>query len=335
MVFKKSKQMIDMQQLAEAIKTLEGNTLILTHHNADIDAIACAIVLKNCLEQLGKKAEIGVSESVSRPGQKIVEKAGCKILIDPDCSKFEKIILVDTSVPEQLIGVKNFSSVEIIIDHHPEGPLVKDAKETFIDKEAKSAAQLVYRLSKELGCELDKKNLEIILAGIVSDSAHLRFAGVEEFGIVLEILKKGISFSEVLELTETDQDFSEAVACLKAAKRADVYKVGELLVCFSNLCSHEAAACRAFLKLGADIAVVFTIRDGKQRISSRGKPKILECKIDLSEIFQEVGKLIEGTGGGHDLAGSANGKLKDMNKIKKFILGQLSNKTGKEWKPVE
>ncbi len=321
-----------MKAVLKALKELKGKkALILTHHNADFDAISSSIALYECLRKIGSDASIGVAESISKPARRIAE--GYEIIINPDCSEFDKIVLVETSVPEQLSGVKNLRA-DIVIDHHPKGKLTEGAV-CLIDESSKSAAQLTFKILKELEFPVGKKLAKIIATGIVADTAHLRLADVETLEVLLELLKKGVGFSDVLSDMEMPQEFSEKVAVLKSAKRVEVYAFEDLIVAFSAVSSHEAAAARALMKIGSDIAVVFAKRDSELRISSRGRKSILERGIDLSDIFKEVGKFIEGNGGGHDLAGSANGKPKDLSQVRNLILKLVSEKTKKSYKKLE
>lgn len=320
-----------IHEFAEKLKAVKNKkTLVLTHHNADIDAAASAIALAEGLKQIGAETAIGVSESVSRAAQKLSE--GYSVLIDPDCKSFDYVILVDTSVPEQLASVKNVRA-DFVIDHHPKGRLAENAV-SYIDENAKSSAQLVYVVLKELKIEIDENLAKIISAGIVADTAHFRHADSEVFSIMAELTQK-IRFSDVLQLITSEEiDPSGRVAALKAASRMDIYKFGNILVALSNVVSHEAAACRGLLKLGADIAIVVAEKENEMRISSRAKEKITEKNPDLSEMFQEIGKFLEGSGGGHPLAGSANGKRKNRDELKKLILRLLTKELG-QWKKLE
>ena len=319
-----------MEKIIKTLKSLERDTLILTHHNADIDAIASALALHLGLKQLNIKSKIGVSESVSRAARKLAEKYN--ILINPDCSDFQTIILVDTSVPEQLSQVKNLRA-DIIIDHHPKGKLTKDSLNYIV--KTRSAAQLIYGILENLGCKFDKELSKIIIAGIVADTGHLRLAEVEEFEIVTKLLKN-VKYSDVLKEITMKSDSSEVIACLKALKRAEFFKIGDLIVGISKVISHEAAACRSFIRLGTDIGIVIAVKSKEIRISSRARNDILKHGLDLSVIFKEVGEIIGGSGGGHNLAGSANGpKVKNVDKVKNFIIREISKKTKSKIKRLD
>ncbi|MBU5557985.1 MAG: DHH family phosphoesterase [Candidatus Aenigmatarchaeota archaeon] len=324
---------MSFKEVVEAIRNMHGTVLVLTHHNADIDAMASAVALSQGLSQLGLDTSIGVAESVAKVAKKVV--GDVKILINPDCSKYDNVILVDTSVPEQLAAVKNLRA-DIIIDHHPAGPLVQAAKVVCVEPFSRSTAQIVYSLLKDMDCTVDKSLATVLAAGIVADTAHLRFAGLPEFEVLTELLRIGADYGEVLSLLTTPADPSDIIAGLKAASRMQLWKVDDILIAISKLGSHEAPAARALQKLGADIAIVAAIKEDEVRISSRASDRIAEYEIDLSEIFNKVGELIGGTGGGHPTAGSANGTdTKAVDNAFEFILKAISKKVGKPYKKLD
>ena len=319
-----------MEKVIEILKNLEGKrVLLLMHHNADVDSLASACVLKGFLSKKNEVA-IGASESLAKQTKKLLDMIEEEIVIDPDCSEYDFVIVLDTSSLEQIKTVKNVK-VDLVIDHHDKGDL--KAEMELIDKNAKATSCIIYIVLKELNYEFTKSDKKLLIAGIVSDTAHLRFANKEVFKIISELLGD-FSFGEILNLLAVEEDSSDRIATMKAAKRMEIYKINDLIIVFSKLGSHEAIAARNLVKLGADIAIVMTKKDNELRISSRGRERILSKDVNLAEVFEKVGEFIEGSGGGHDLAGSANGKVKPYESVKKFILRELSKKLGK-WKKVK
>ncbi len=319
-----------IEQISQKLRQAKG-VLILTHHNADIDAAGSLLGLQTGLEQLGIAADAGVAESVSRPAHLLC--GGHKILIDPDCSSYDLVILVDTSVEEQLKSVKNLRA-DIILDHHLAGELAKGAV-CIIEPETRSTAQIVFKLLLALGCKIDKNIAKFLVAGIVADTAHLKLADIDSLEVLLSLLRTGIKLGDILKLISVEPDISDAIACLRAAQRAQLYRIGNIILAVSAIASHEAAACRALIRAGADIAVVYAKKEKELRISSRAKEKILDFNIDLAEIFKEIGKIISGEGGGHNLAGSANGKNKAAaQQAINFIIKETESKIGKEAKKL-
>lgn len=327
----KSQQFLIMiEQINKKLRQAK-RVLILTHHNADIDAAGSLLGLQTGLKQLGIDADAGVSESISRSAHLLCEEH--KILIDPDCFDYDLVILVDTAVKEQLRGVKNLRA-DIILDHHLAGELAEGAV-CIIEPDTRSTAQIVFKLLLALGCKIDKKIARFLAAGIVADTAHLKLADIDSLEVLLSLLRTGVKLADVLKLISREVDVSEAIACLKAAQRTKVYRIGDITLAVSAIASHEAAACRALIRAGADIAVVGAKKEKELRISSRAKDKILGFNIDLAEIFKEVGKIIAGAGGGHNLAGSANGKNKEaFQQAINFIIKEIEKKIKKRAKKL-
>lgn len=322
-----------MDNIISALNALKGSVLVLTHHNADIDAIGSALALSLCLKQRGVSAKIGVGESVSKQAKKLVE--GREIIIDPDCSSFDNVIVLDTSSPEQLSTIRNLR-VDVLIDHHEPGKLADQAKVKLVEKDSKSTAQIIFHIVRGCGFKIDKELASLLMAGIIADTAHMRLAGKKELETLLELINHGANIEQVIQMIETPVDESERVAGLKAAMRADAYKLDDIIIVFSKLVSHEAAACRALVKAGADIAIVAAVKRDEIRISSRGRQSIEKYGINLADIFREVGELIGGSGGGHAQAGSANGsKPGEVHKAFSLILDAVEKKTGKKSKKLE
>jgi len=321
-----------MNEICTVLKGLEKRKiLILTHHNADVDAISSAIVLKNFLSERNE-VKVATCESVAKQCKKILELVREKILIDPDCGEFDFVIVLDTSSYEQVKKARNLKA-DMLIDHH-ENPEI-EARYRCIDSEAKSTSAIIFRILKSLGHEFTKTERKLLLCGIVSDTSHLRFATRECFKTIYDLLGRDIEYKEILHLLQMEEDFSDKVATIKAAKRMDVYAFDQLILAISRLGSHEAIAARNLLKLGIDVAVVMTKKEGELRISSRGKEKILSHGLNLGEIFQEIGRFIHGSGGGHDLAGSANGKPLPYETVKREILRIFSRRLKRKGKKIK
>ena len=318
------------------IESLEerDNFIIITHHNADVDAIASSFALREILETLDKKVDVGVAESISEVARKFLTKED-KILIDPKLGKYETIVIVDTSAPEQLKPIEiPTEKYTIVIDHHMSGALAT-SNIAFIDPNAKSCSEIIYQLSKEMGIELSSRSLFLLAAGIVYDTAHLRNADVKTLKTLVELLEESKrEFKDILSLLSTEVDISEKIAILKAYKRSESYRLGDVLITFTHAGSFEASVARNLLRSGADIAIVGAPRKDLIRISGRMKPHLRE-KINLAEIFSQIESIIEGSAGGHDIAASANGKRpENMKRAFKEILRLIEKKLGERTKRI-
>ena len=306
-------------------------TIIITHHNADIDAVSSSAALFLGLKQKNIIAEIGVPNSIAKQSRQVLWYSGCEIKINPSLKEYEAIFILDTGVPEQLAPLKVPTDKTIfIIDHHENLRLKGDYE--YVSPRRKATCELILKVLKDNNVKIDKRIATLLLAGIVSDTNHFKFADRVTFKLVSELLRYKADLSLVYELVYNPPEFPERLSKLKGYKNLEIYQKDEYLIAFSEVDNHEAAVARGLLSLGANISVVFTEREDELRVSSRADIKTINRqKINLGQdIFSKLEYIAGGNGGGHDAAGSLNTPNKDKKKeIKEFILKKLEEKFGR------
>ncbi len=299
---------------------------LICHHNADPDSLLSAYVLHRYLEGLGKKAEIFASLGVSALTKRLLESIAVgAIKIHGESalnSSFSCACLIDTSSLEQLSDElkrelsQRFKGEILIIDHHePHPDTLKLVTEALIDPSAKATAVIIYRLLKHHKVSFSRDMAEALLAGIIYDTRRFINADYEVFCITAELLRLGAEYGRILSLiSQKEIDLSERIARLKGAHRCRLYEVKVLneriLIAVSHVSSYEASVARALVDLGADLALVAGERKGMLRLCSRATRRFHELTgINLArDIMIPLGEMINGAGGGHALAASANGK---------------------------
>lgn len=322
-----------LQEVVKELKTAH-KIAVLAHHNADLDSICSALVLKEALVAQGKEVLVGAAESVSKNARRITE--GHDIKIDPDVSGYDIVVTVDAASPEQLLPIKIDYSRLVVIDHHQPGALAERARAAYVDPNTRSSAQLTLQAVQAMDAAITPEMAKLVIGGIVGDTAYLRYADLGTFETLVGLLKtSGKSYKEILDLLETETDVSERIAVLRSAQRIHAYAIGNVLVAFSVVGSFEAAVARSFLKMGADIAIVAVPRDGAVRISGRMNNK-LRPRVNLAvDVFRPCESLIGGSAGGHDAAASANGtKPENIKKIFAQMLKLLEKKLGAQAKTL-
>lgn len=304
---------------------------IVTHHNADIDAICSATSLFLGLGQKKIKATIGVPNSVARQAKKLLEYSGCEVKINLDLSKFDTIFVLDTAVPEQLMPIRIPGGKEVfVIDHH-ENNTIRGTEE-YISPRRKATCEMLLKVLKDNNVRIDRKIANLLLAGIVSDTNHFKFADKLTFRLVVELLNYKAELKLILDMVHNPPEYDERLAKLKSTRNLEIYKVKEYLIVFSEVPSYEAAVARGFLAIGANVAVVFMEDDNELRVSSRAtRDIVVDENLNLGQdIFSKIREVAGGNGGGHDAAGSLNTEHKERKKeIKEFILKKLEEKLGK------
>jgi nanoRNase/pAp phosphatase (c-di-AMP/oligoRNAs hydrolase) len=285
------------------------NVLYLCHRNADPDAIGSAFALSRAFG-----GTVAAVDDLSRTGEATARIIGAEVLINPSADAYDLIVVVDTSVRLQLgeIRLERYA----LIDHHlDEGML--DGAEFYIQKPAKSTAEIVWTILKENGkaSMLSREMALGLLMGMISDTGRFKRATPESFRVAGELLDAGgLDYEEALQALSVPRDLSQRIAVLKAASRSKIERLGDWLVASTEINSFEGSAAMALVDLGADVAFAAGRHGDRVRISARSSRAAVRTGLNLNELLGEVGKAHEGDGGGHRAAAAleARGEPKSL-----------------------
>lgn len=284
--------LVEERAFYERMKTYH-NVLFLCHKNADVDSLGSAYALERLFG-----GTIGVQDSLNVMATMLAEKLKIKVAIGPDPSKFDLVVVVDTSMLVQT-GYRSFASCALI-DHHEPGDLVGSC-EFALSRKSTSNAELVFSLCEKNGVRIDDKLAFALILGVLTDTGHFRYATPYTFEVAGRILKDGgISFGDVLDfLSKVPTDISSRIAQLKAATRMSLVRFDDWLIVTTKVSSWGAQSATSIITLGADVVFVGSEKEGEKRISGRLKRGI---DLDLATLLNEVGKKFGGSGGGHAAA---------------------------------
>lgn len=322
-----------MKEAADFLKKVaaEGRrVLVLCHHNADPDAAAGVIVLGDLLNELGAKASAGAAEDVSTAARAVLGAFGRDLSVNPPLD-FDLVILVDTSSFGHLGNfgeeLKKSGKKVAVIDHHkPVEEMKKIAEFYFVRDDLPSESELVFRIMAEMGKKPSPEQASMMLAGVISDTAHFRFSKPETFGVVSSLIEAGADYPRVMETLKQPEDPSKRIAMLKAAGRSEMHKVLGNIVVVSELGSFEGDAASMFVRIGADAAFVGSEDKGAVRLSGRARLDFTErTGVHLGGLMEELAKNFAGSGGGHPGAASLNGRGR-FETLKKHLLKALQQK---------
>jgi len=296
---------------------------LVCHHNADPDSLLSAEVLKRIL---GRKlsceililAPAGVSSLARRMYEAIY---GEEPLVEgiEGLMMCDVLGLVDVSTLEQLgheakdLIESKFRGKIFIVDHHePHERTMRLSFLNLIEPTSKATAIIVHRIAMWIGVELSKEEAEALMAAILHDTRHLNILDIEVLEVMKHLLERGADYNKVNRLFRREVSISERIARLKAAQRLKLYRVSkdgeDLLICISQVSAFEASAARALIELGADLALVIGGKGEDVRICARASPRFLEVTGTSlgKDVMMEIGKIVGGGGGGHDLAAGLN-----------------------------
>ncbi|MEM3833148.1 MAG: DHH family phosphoesterase [Thermoprotei archaeon] len=314
------------------INTDAHRILITGHANADPDAVASALGLKELITKIKSSTiiiDITFPEGISESSSRVLESLNFLDAITSVEPNHDCYILVDTSTPEQLgeLGKKILESKKpiIIIDHHKILPSDKITI-VYADENSPSSTELVYDLFREFLLIPSQKIAQLLLTAIIYETRRFTFARTLTFKTVIDLIQAGADYNLAQDLIKLEMDYSEKIARLKAASRIRVYSVDKKIIAITWIGAFEASVAKSLIDLGADVVFVLNTDDNVvSRISARSKSNI---EIDLSEIMIKIARKFSGIGGGHKNAAGAHLKG-ESELITREILKELETKMGK------
>ncbi len=299
-------------ELNFALDSLSGTTLITFQSVGDVDAVASAIVLS----ELVPKSVVRSTGELNAQARKLLLHFGLIVPKIDSIEGFGNIIVVDAGNAGVLgdwgSAIEKFNGKTIVVDHHYHShPL--PAFFTYNDAGKSSTCEIIFGLAKAEGKRLGKREALLLAAGIISDTAFFKSANDASFAALaelLEIIGKGNKdYEKVVSLIRMQPDVSERIARLQALKSAEIAQKGQCVVAKAFSSAFELSCASVLVDAGADYAFVGNKKHGR----------ILCCRSDAAEanvgkIMENVGKVLGGSGGGHEKVGGANGLPENVEK---------------------
>lgn len=297
--------MVTLEEVAKGLGT--GRKLAVFHPNADCDAVGSAVALVKNFPDF----EMGAPGGVGRLGKKILELSGIEAPEKPDYSAYDTLVVLDTCnlgglfIPEDVLSSKR----KIVIDHHMRAANV-EADMYYSDETKPSCAEIAKGVLEAAGKKADRPTALALAMGIITDTAHFRFAKSSTLRTMVGILEEGsITLEEVLILVEDDTpDVSKKIAFLKGAQRVRFEQTGEYVVALSNVSAFEGALSKNLLSLGADVVFVGAQVKTEFRVSGRATQSLVRKGFHIGKLMDETGREMGGQGGGHAGAAGMSGE---------------------------
>lgn len=281
----------------------EGDTLVLLHGNADPDALASAFAVKAVFPRV----VISSAGGLDRISKMLASELSIETIDDPSEGSFSRMLVLDTSGPEQLDKDYDKSSM-IVLDHHARNPKWDQARMYYCDDSKSSCSEIVYELLRAAGKKPTRDVSLALMFGILTDTGYFKFAQPSTLVMFSELMAEhSVHMDEAMDLVGAEPDISERISQLKGAQRLKYWKVGDFIVAVSQGSAFEASVCKALLGLGADVAFVGSQRGEQFRISARATQAVVRKGIHLGKLMGEVGSETTNGGGGHPGAAGITG----------------------------
>ncbi|NYT11755.1 MAG: exopolyphosphatase [Methanomassiliicoccales archaeon] len=276
-------------------KLEKGRKLILIHGNADPDALGCAYAIAKAFPE----GDIVAPGGLDRISKIITDKLGIEVGENADFSDYDLVVVVDTSSPDQLENLSDVPLGSVIIDHHARTEKWNGCV-YYCDESKRSCAEIVLELVRIDGKELDRDVGLVLLAGMITDSGHFRYANQELLTTFAELLRENeLEIDEVFALTDMEQVISERIAQLKGGQRLKFDRIGRYIVAISHGSSFESSVSKSLLSLGADVAFVGSQREDRFRVSARARQEMVRMGLHLGRMLEDIGFETSNDGGGH------------------------------------
>jgi len=294
---------------------------IVCHRNADADAYLSAYAMAELLSRISSSAVIDIitPDGMGTLAQRLQETFPHQTLEQSD-RDYDLFIAVDLGhvelLKDWLPKITSSRAFKVLVDHHP---VQKNSiyDRMVVEEKSSSTSEIVYHLFRELGVRPEKRVAQAILTGIMADSQHLAIAREKTIRACVELADLGADIDEARRVLRSRPEYSEVIAKLKGTQRSSLLRLGDWVVVTSHVGSFQAEVARAFIVLGADVAIVGGDVGGESRVSLRASQRFYDLTgvrlgVDIAETM--AGK--DGYGGGHSTAASFTCSLSEEEAIR-------------------
>ncbi|MFQ5711062.1 MAG: bifunctional oligoribonuclease/PAP phosphatase NrnA [Candidatus Geothermarchaeales archaeon] len=320
-------------ELVEKIRKFSGKRLLLvTHRNADIDALSSMALFKFLVKKVNPELYVDtfIPGKTSTRASTLQKYLGMEVLEEPlDFSVYDAFVFIDVGgigVLEEAADIIKLERETWLIDHHvPQEDFLKLFNFVFLESaNVSSTCEIVSEACETAKVALPRKFLIALLAAIMVESRFLRVARCKTFSIVEDLCRRGVSFEDVSFLLGRERDLSAKIAVLKSLKRMELYRCGDWIIALSRVGAYQSNSANILSNIGVDFAAVGGESDSGCKVSIRLSTRFLET-FNLTaggDFVDLLAKTFKGSGGGHSTIGAVtleSGLDEVFNLLKNFL----------------
>src|ERR1700734_4295117 len=182
----------DDNSIAAILKVLRDGEkfLVCSHAQPDGDAVGSMLALGMVLRQMGKRADLATADRIPAHYHRLpgVDSIGTTLRVH---GSYDAVILLecDSLQRTKLRGLEDF--YQINIDHHLSGQ--DFAHLNWIDRQAVSVGEMVYRLARAAGAILTAEMATCFYVTVLTDTGGFCYGSVREstFSLARELVAAG------------------------------------------------------------------------------------------------------------------------------------------------
>jgi len=312
--------------LDDVLKTVDENQrfVLTSHARPDGDAIGSVLACGAVLRQLGKTADVVLSDGVPVI-YKPLPFADDVIHARAVSGKYEAAVILecDSLQRTRLADLDKYFLVNI--DHHQSGKPF--ANVNWIDPSACATAEMIYKLSREAGVKLTPQMATCLYTAVLTDTGSFSYAGTNPntFALAEELVRAGadpVRIAQSVYFSNPTSKMRLLGAALSTLEREGkltwMHVTQQVMQKFDALEEDcEGLVNYALGIAGVEVAAFFReIEGGRWRVSLRSKGN-----VPVRPIAESLG------GGGHDCASgfSLQGSLDE---VSEQVLARLRTALG-------
>jgi phosphoesterase RecJ-like protein len=318
----------ELDHVVEELRTAD-KLLLTTHENPDGDALGSLLGMHWILRQLGKDSLMYMSPDEFPLPHEYRDMRFDQILGAPPRDMDERVaVFLDCgNIDRMPVDFLQGEGIHILnIDHHHDNTRFGTAN--LVDPKASCTAEIVWRLSKELGAEVTPDIASALYVGLITDTGRFMYENTtpEAHLMAAELIDAGVEPHRIYSRIWESLPFARIKLlqrALTSIERFDDGTITRLYLTADDFEQTEAAENDSegiidHARAVNGTAVAMLVRDllgdrfGKRKVSLRST----DGRVDVSEIARSLG------GGGHRQAAGATTEL-DVDALTDVIRAQV------------
>jgi len=281
-----------------------GSIIILPHISVDGDGLGSSLALGIALERANINVKIYIEEDIPciydfLPGKHLIE------VYQNQVEKVDTVVALDTGDLGRLgqrVNFLNGTKTTINIDHHTTNS--KFASLNFVQIKASSVGEIIYKMLKMMGTEIDESISTCLYVAIATDTGGFRFGNTTSLThqITADLINNGVNVADISQKIFDTMSFGKvklmgaAIGTLKIEEEGNI----ALITITDEMMKATGAKeedCDGIVNIGRNVRgveVAIMLRqqeNGEVKINLRSN-----VKVDVSEIAGHY------SGGGHKRA---------------------------------